>query len=110
MNKGESIIESKEFTRWTVDKWTMPCARSKLHPAIFPDDLPERCIKLFSYVDDVVLDPFVGSGTTMRVARNLKRNAIGIDRDGGYCNDIKKSSAFNQATLDNSVEYLYEEP
>ena len=47
--------------------------------AAFPDQLPYRIIKLFSYVGETVLDPFLGSGTTMKVARLLKRNSVGIE-------------------------------
>lgn len=108
INKGESTIESREFTRWTVDKWTMPCARSRWHPAVFPKELPTRCIKLFSYIGDTILDPFCGTATTLEVARILDRNAIGIERDEVYCNNIRNSSAFGQMDLDNSVEYIYE--
>lgn len=108
INKGESDITKEEFMKYIVDLWTMSCARSKWHPAIYPEELPRRCIKLFSYVGDTILDPFVGSGTTMKVARDLGRNVIGIDRDKGYCNKIRNSNCFDQTTLDNSVEYIYE--
>lgn len=110
LNKGESDMSGAEFMNWCIDHWDMPCARSPFHPAVFPKELPKRCIKLFSYVGDTILDPFVGSGTVMEVGRDLGRNVIGIDRDKGYCNKIRSSNAFNQATLDNSVEYIYEEP
>jgi len=108
LHKGESSISPRDFMRWTIDVWTMPCARSKFHPAVYPEELPKRCIELFSYVGDTICDPFVGSGTTMKVARDLKRNVIGIDRDRGYCDKIRQSNAFNQTTIDGSVEYVYE--
>lgn len=108
LNKGESDISNRDFTRWTVDHWTMPTARCKWHPAVFPEELPKRCIQLFSYVEDVILDPFVGSGTTLRVGRDLKRNVIGIEKQSEYCDKIRQGSGFNQATLDKSVEYVYE--
>jgi site-specific DNA-methyltransferase (adenine-specific) len=55
------------------------------HPAPFPIELPRRCIKLFSYVDDLVLDPFSGSGTTLFAAVTNKRRGVGIDVDRKYC-------------------------
>ena len=109
INKGESDITRDEFLESVVDLWTMPCARCSWHPAIFPDELAKRCIKLFSYVGDTICDPFCGSGTVLRVGRNLKRNVIGIDRDQGYCDKIRSSDTFNQSTLYNDVEYIYEE-
>lgn len=109
IDKGESDMTSDEFLKYVVDMWTMPCARSKWHPAVFPEELPHRCIKLFSYVGDTVLDPFCGTATVLKVARNLSRNAIGIERKTKYCNKIRNSNAFNQRTLDNTVDYVYEE-
>ena len=58
---------------------------NKNHSAAFPEELPKWFIKLFTQEGDVVLDPFVGSGTTVAVAKNLKRNYIGIDKEQEYC-------------------------
>lgn len=108
INKGESDISGKDFMAWCIDHWDMPCARCKWHPAVFPEELPKRCIKLFSYVGDVICDPFAGSATTLKVARDLKRDAIGIEKEVKYCDKIRDSNAFNQRSLDDSVEYVYE--
>ena len=55
------------------------------HPAMFPEQLVERVLKLFSYKDDIILDPFNGAGTTTTVACKLGRNYIGIDISEEYC-------------------------
>jgi site-specific DNA-methyltransferase (adenine-specific) len=71
------------------------------------EELPYRAIKLFSYVGDTVLDPFVGSGTTMRVGLRLKRNVIGIDKEKKYCDIILDSSWFYQSSLFGDVKYEF---
>jgi DNA modification methylase len=55
------------------------------HPAMFPEELVMRCLKLFSYQGDIVLDPFNGAGTTTCVAHRLHRKYLGIDISEGYC-------------------------
>ncbi len=65
-------------------------AKSVGHPAPFPDELPRRLIKLYSFHGDNVLDPFVGSGTTVRVAEELGRNGIGYDVNPDYIELAKK--------------------
>ena len=55
------------------------------HPAPFPKELPYRCIKMFSYEQDIVFDPFAGSGTTLIVAEKLNRKGVGVEIDATYC-------------------------
>ena len=82
-----SDIERNEFMDWTNGLWAFNGESKKRigHPAPFPIELPRRCVKLFSYVDDVVLDPFSGSGTTLIAAVANNRKGIGIDVDKKYC-------------------------
>ena len=81
-------ITGDEFKKWVYSKWEMaPESRMKEfgHPSMFPEEVPYRLIRLFSYIGDLVLDPFNGMGTTTLVARKLNRNYIGIDISKQYC-------------------------
>jgi site-specific DNA-methyltransferase (adenine-specific) len=87
LSRGVSDITPEEFKAWTNGFWSFnPESRTRIgHPAPFPIELPKRCVKLFSYVGDTVLDPFAGSGTTLIAAHALKRNVIGLEIDANYC-------------------------
>jgi len=84
---GQSDIARQEFIDWTNGLWTFNGESKKRtgHPAPFPVELPRRCIKLFSFVGDTVLDPFMGSGTTLAAAAGCGRKAIGIEIEERYC-------------------------
>ena len=92
IKKGKSDISKKEFMEWTNGVWTFSGESKKKvgHPAPFPIELPKRCIKLFSFVGDTVLDPFLGSGSTLIACALLKRKGLGIDIDEKYCELAKK--------------------
>jgi len=84
INSAQDVLQ--RGTRNIRSVWTFPTAQSKLkHVAVFPEELPERCIKAASKQGDIILDPFVGSGTTLVVARRLGRRAIGYDICQEYC-------------------------
>ena len=81
-------ITGDEFKQWVYAKWSIAPERKMKkydHPAMFPEQLVERLLKLFSYEGDVVLDPFIGAGTTAVSAYNLNRHYIGIDISEQYC-------------------------
>lgn len=83
----QSDITRDEFIAWTNGVWSFKgeSKRKIGHPAPFPVELPRRCIKLFSFVGDTVLDPFMGSGSTVIAAKQNFRNGIGIDIELDYC-------------------------
>ncbi len=94
-------ITKQEFMDWTNGIWTFNGQSKKGaggHPAPFPVELPKRCIKLFSFVGDVVLDPFMGSGSTMIASILNNRNGIGIEIDEEYC-EIAKKRIFEETKL-----------
>jgi modification methylase len=85
--KEKSKLTSKEWQDWAINSlWEMQPAKAKSegHPAPFPDELPKRLIKLHSFFGDTVLDPFIGTGTTAKVANELGRKAIGYELNKEY--------------------------
>lgn len=98
-NIHNADISADEFKKWVVSKWSIAPERnmkSYEHPAMFPEELAARVLKLFSFKDDVVLDPFNGVGTTTFVANKTGRKYIGIDISREYCEKAKSrlSSTF----------------
>ncbi len=92
-----SDIEKSEFIDWTRGMWTFSGESKKKigHPAPFPVELPYRCIKLLSYVGDTVLDPFMGSGSTLVACKRTGRIGIGVDIEKDYCN-IARNRVVNE--------------
>ncbi len=86
VKKGDSTIESDEFMDATPSVWEIPAESAKRvgHPAPFPIELPRRFIELYTYADDLVLDPFLGSGTTAVAAVKAGRHYVGYDIDDSY--------------------------
>ncbi|MEG8947033.1 DNA-methyltransferase [Rosettibacter firmus] len=106
----KSDITKSEFIEWTNGVWNFMGESKKRigHPAPFPLELPKRCIKLFSYVGDIILDPFLGSGTTLIACNLTNRKGIGIEVDKNYCELAKKrilkESMSYQLTLNSILE------
>ena len=87
-DKKDIDINGDEFKEWVYAKWAIAPERNMKqygHPAMFPIQLVNRVLKLFSYKNDVILDPFNGVGTTTLVANRLGRNYLGIDISKKYC-------------------------
>ncbi len=84
--KGVSTIGREEFLAATLSVWEIPpeSARRVSHPAPFPVALPKRFIELYTYLDDLVLDPFIGSGSTAVASVETGRRYVGYDIDEGY--------------------------
>lgn len=83
--KNVSKLTQAEWMKYTTPIWTFPPAsQQKGHPAVFPEELPNRIIKLYSFVGDLVVDPFLGSGTTLKVCKELKRKGIGYEINKDY--------------------------
>lgn len=101
--REKSKIDIKDFEKknkdWYRTLWEMtnvlPNSDLEKGIAAFPEELPNRLISLYSYVDETVLDPFAGSGTTMKIARKLNRNSIGIELKKELIPTIKKKLGFN---------------
>jgi len=92
-NTFDADITADEFKEWVLAKWSIAPERKMKeydHPAMFPEELAERVIKLFSFKNDIVLDPFNGVGTTTAVAKKLERKYIGIDISEKYCEKAKE--------------------
>ena len=90
--KDNIDISADEFKEWVVAKWSIAPEKKMRkydHPAMFPEALVERVLKLFSYKDDIVLDPFNGAGTTTAVASKFGRRYLGIDTSEQYCKTAK---------------------
>ena len=103
--RERSEISKDEFqeNKWYMTLWEMtnvlPGSPLEKDIAAFPEELPYRAIKLFSYADEVVLDPFAGSGTTMKVARGLGRNSIGIEMKKSLESVIREKTGFQNGQM-----------
>lgn len=82
--KEHSKLTQEEWNQYFTGHWNFPGEKQDKHLAMFPEELPRRLIKMFSFIGDTVLDPFLGSGTTTLAARNLNRNSIGYEINGKF--------------------------
>jgi DNA modification methylase len=101
-----SVISAENHKKWFQQIWSgVTGASTKHHPAPYPLDLAERLVRMFSFVGDTVLDPFMGTGTTTVAAAKWGRNSIGFEIDGHYYKLAQKrisedtSSLFSTATI-----------
>jgi len=88
--KEQSKMTTEEWNQYFTGHWNFAGEKQDKHLAMFPEELPKRLVKMFTFVGDTVLDPFLGSGTTTLVAKNLKRNSVGYEINGDFLPTIKE--------------------
>ena len=97
--KEQSRLTKVEWNQYFTGHWNFPGEKQDRHLAMFPEELPKRLVKMFSFVGDTILDPFLGSGTTTLAAKNLKRNSVGYEINSKFISIIKERIGYNQNSL-----------
>lgn len=103
--KELSKLTQEEWNQYFTGHWNFPGEKQDKHLAVFPEELPKRLIKMFSFVGDTVLDPFLGSGTTSLAAKNLNRNSIGYEISENFLPIIKEKLRLKQRTIFQEAEF-----
>ena len=103
--KEKSKMTKEEWNEFFTGHWNFSGEKQDKHIAMFPLELPRRLIKMFSFVGDTVLDPFLGSGTTALAAKQLERNSIGYEINGDFLPVIKDKIGFTDRSLFKDAEY-----
>ena len=103
--KDQSKLTKEEWNQYFTGHWNFPGEKQDKHLAMFPEELPKRLIKMFSFVSDTILDPFLGSGTTTLAAKNLNRNSVGYEINEEFLPTIKEKLGINQTTLFQNVKF-----
>ena len=103
--KDQSKLTDEEWNQYVTGHWNFPGEKQDKHLAMFPEELPKRLIKMFSFVGDTVLDPFIGSGTTSLAAKNLNRNSIGYEINGDFLPVIKEKLGIKQGSIFQDVTF-----
>jgi site-specific DNA-methyltransferase (adenine-specific) len=97
--KEQSKLTQEEWNQYFTGHWNFSGERQDKHLAMFPEELPRRLIKMFSFVGDTVLDPFLGSGTTSLAAKKLNRNSIGYEVNEDFLPIIREKLGIKQTTI-----------
>jgi site-specific DNA-methyltransferase (adenine-specific) len=106
-DKELSALTKEEWNSYFQGHWNFAGAKQENHLAMFPEELPKRLIKMFSFVGDTVLDPFLGSGTTSLAAKNLGRNSVGYEINPDFIPFIKEKIGAKQKDLLNEVTFEF---
>jgi site-specific DNA-methyltransferase (adenine-specific) len=101
--KELSKMTAEEWNTYFAGHWNFAGARQNNHIAMFPEELPKRLIKMFSFVGETVLDPFAGSGTTALAAKNLDRNSVGYEINAEFIPFIKEKLETHQKDLNGTT-------
>jgi len=97
--KERSKLTKEEWKEYFYGHWYFGGARQIKHEAMFPEELPKRLIKMYTFVGDTVLDPFLGSGTTIKAALELNRNGVGYEINEEFVEIIKEKLGLEQTLL-----------
>jgi len=97
--KEQSKMTTEEWNQYFTGHWNFAGEKQVKHLAMFPEELPKRLIRMYSFVNDTVLDPFLGSGTTSLAAKNLNRNSIGYEINEDFLPLIKEKLSIDQPTI-----------
>jgi len=109
--KEQSKMTAEEWNAFFAGHWNFAGARQNNHIAMFPEELPRRLIKMFSFVGDTVLDPFMGSGTTSLAARNTGRNSLGYEINSEFISLMKEKLEVHQKDLlGTTYEFVTQQP
>ena len=105
--KQNSIMTKEEWNQYFSSHWNFSGVKQSEHIAMFPEELPKRLIKMFSFSGETIFDPFLGSGTTSLAAKNLDRNSIGYEINKEFESVIKEKLNINQLSFDSdTIEFL----
>ncbi len=107
--KEKSKLTKEEWKEYFSGHWKIPGVRQHEHQAMFPEEIPRRLIKIYSYINDVVLDPFLGSGTTAKVALELQRNVIGYEINPTFIPIIQNKISKSLFSHNNNIEIIRRE-
>lgn len=107
MEKG-SFITTDDYAEWFSPIWTISGASTRDHPAPYPKSIASRLIRMFSFIGDLVLDPFAGTGTTSLAALEADRSSIGVEIEPKYIDIIERR--FQQLSLTAAVLNISREP
>jgi len=103
-----SMISKDEFDRWFQQTWNVPGASTRQHPSPFPLEVATRLVRMFSFTNDTVLDPFCGTGTTMIAALRTQRNSIGVEIDPEYCRMTARYLKAETSDLPSDAKLIFE--
>lgn len=103
--KEQSKMTTEEWNRYFTGHWNFSGEKQDKHLAMFPEELPRRLIKMFSFVGDTVLDPFLGSGTTSLAAGNLDRSSVGYEINEEFLPLIKNKLQMDQKSMFSEHSY-----